>query len=212
LQYRHAEVIPIARDLQFDALSDYAILDGARLDGGIEYLPHSFAGRFDAIVSIDAFEHLLKFATMLDRAYAALKPGGQLSAMFSPIWSSHIGHHLWGITDQSGRTFYIESSPIPPWGHLLMRPHEMYKYLLDHTDPDAADEIVYHVYHGEYLNRLFMEEYEIYLRRSRFGKHSIQSFVPEVAPPPEVQLELERLHPGRKQFSQIGIYITCEKL
>jgi SAM-dependent methyltransferase len=206
LQYQDAEVIPIARDLQFDALSDYAIVNGF-----IEYMPLSFAGRFDAIVSIDAFEHVLKFATMLDRAYDALKPGGQLTAMFSPIWSSHIGHHLWGVTDQSGRTFYIESSPIPPWGHLLMRPHEMYKYLLDHTDPVAADEIVYHVYHGEYLSRLFMEEYETYLRGSRFRSHSIRSFVPDVAPPPEVQLELERLHPGRKQFSQIGIYINCEK-
>lgn len=206
LQYQDAQVIPIARDVQFDALSDYAILDG-----GIECMPHSFAGRFDAIVSIDAFEHVLKFATMLDRAYDALRPGGQLAAMFSPIWSSHIGHHLWGITDQSGRTFYIESSPIPAWGHLLMRPHQMYKYLLDHTDPQAADEIVCQVYHSANLNRLFVEDYETYLRSSLFENHSIQSFVPEVATPPEVQLELERLHPGRKQFSQIGIYLCCEK-
>ncbi len=181
------------------------------MDGSIESLPASFDGQFDAVISIDAFEHVIRFATMLDRAHSALRPGGQLVAIFSPIWPSHIGHHLWGVTDKSGRTFYIESSPIPPWGHLLMRPHEMYRYLLDHTDPEAADEILYHVYHGEHLNRLFVEDFEAYFRGSRFSSCSIRSSVPDVAPAPAVQRELERLYPGRKQFSRIGMIVACEK-
>lgn len=205
-QYTEVDVIPIAPGVEFDMLPGYAILDGS-----IEFLPPSFAGRFDTIVSIDSFEHILRFATMLDRAYDALKPGGQLLAIYSPIWTSHFGHHLWGVTDKSGRTFYIESSPIPPWGHLLMRPHQMYRYLLNHTDPEAADEIVRQVYHGENLNRLFVEDYEVYFKDSRFASYSIRSFVPDVAPAPEIQTELERLHPGRKQFSRIGLFVCCEK-
>jgi len=205
-QYKDAEVIPIAPNVEFDALSVYSILDGR-----VELLPDSFAGRFDAIVSIDAFEHILNFATMLDRAHRALRAGGLLTTIFSPIWPSHIGHHLWGVTDKSGRTFHIESSPIPPWGHLLMRPQEMCKYLLDHTDPEAAEAIVYHVYHTENLNRLFVEDYETYFQNSPFESYSIQSSVPDVAPPPDVQRELERLHPGRKQFSRIGNFVRCKK-
>ncbi len=205
-QYEDAEVIPIAPDIELDRLSDYTILNGS-----IEFLPLSFAGRIDAVVSIDAFEHVLKFATMLEQAYRALRPGGRLVAIYSPIWSSHIGHHLWGVTDKSGRTFYIESSPIPPWGHLLMGPPEMYRYLLGHTDADAANEIVHHVYHSENLNRLFAEDFEAFFRNSRFTSCSIRSSVADVVPSPEAQRELERLHPGRTQFSRIGVLVSCEK-
>ena len=205
-QYKHVGVIPIAPDVEFKTLGDHLILDGS-----VEFLPLSFAERFDAVVSIDAFEHIHKFATMLERAYHALRAGGGLLAIYSPIWSSHFGHHLWGVTDKKGRTYYIESSPIPPWGHLLMRPHEMYRYLLDHTDPDTADEIVYQVYHSENLNRLFLEDYEAYLQNSRFPTFSIRPFIPDVAPAPGMQRELERLYPGRKQFSRTGILVCCEK-
>jgi len=205
-QYSEADVLPVSANLEFDALARLVILDGR-----VESLPTSFAGRFDAIVSIDAFEHVLRFSSMLQRAHNLLRPGGQLVAIYSPIWSSRIGHHLWGVTDNSGRTFYIESSPIPPWGHLLMRPPEMYRYLLDHTDPETADEIVYHVYYSENLNRSFAEDYECYFRNSPFTKYSLRSSVPDVEPAPQIQSELERLHPGRKNFSRIGFVVCCEK-
>jgi SAM-dependent methyltransferase len=205
-QYADTETVPVGPNVEFDELADFAILDG-----NVEYLPHSFDGRFDAIVSIDAFEHVLRFATMLDRAYNVLRPGGILTALYSPIWSSHIGHHLWGVTDKIGRTFYIESSPIPPWGHLLMRPPELYCYLLDRTDAETAGEIVYQVHHTENLNRLFVEDFEAYFRNSRFRNCCLLPYVQDVVPAPDVQLQLERLHPGRKQFSWIGILVSCEK-
>ena len=87
----------------------------------------------------------------------------------------------------------------------------MYSYLLDHTDAETAGEIVSQVYHSENLNRLFVEDYEAYFRNSRFSGVSLESFVPDVDPPPEVQRELERLHPGRQQFSKIGILARCHK-
>src|ERR1017187_6572722 len=46
----------------------------------------------------------------------------RMLSMYSVIWSSHFGHHLWGATDKAGKTYYIESPPIPKWSHLLMRP------------------------------------------------------------------------------------------
>lgn len=205
-QYEEVQVLPIATGLEFENLSSHVVLDG-----GVEFLPQSLSERFDAVVSIDAFEHILKFATMLDRAFTALKPGGKLVATYSPIWPCHIGHHVWGITDKSGRTFYPESSPIPAWGHLLMRPDEMYEHLLGHTDRETADEVVCQVYHSENLNRLFVEDYEAYFRQSQFPSYRIRSFVPDVTPAPEIQTELERLYPGRKQFSRIGNSVGAEK-
>ena len=122
-----------------------------------------------------------------------------------------MGHHLWGVTDKAGKTYYIESSPILKWGHLLMRPHEMHRYLLDHTDFETADEIVYHVYHSEILNRLFFEDYEAYFAQSKFEKIEISKFMPDVKPDPETQQRLEHLHPGRKDFSTTGILVVAEK-
>lgn len=205
-QYKHTGVIPICEDIDYSILDQHVILDG-----GIERLPRSFAGRFDAIVSMDAFEHIPKFASMLDRAYDALRPGGKMLSMYSVIWSSHFGHHLWGVTDKAGKTYYIESSPIPKWGHLLMRPHEMYRYLLDHTDAETADEIVYHVYHSEILNRLFFEDYQAYFAQSKFRKLDLHKFLPDVVPDPETQQKLELLHPGRKNFAVTGILLIAEK-
>ena len=205
-QYKHTGVIPISEDIDYTVLDQHVILDG-----GIEKLPPSFAGRFDAIVSMDAFEHIPRFATMLDRTYDALRPGGRMLSMYSVIWSSHFGHHLWGVTDKAGKTYYIESSPIPKWGHLLMRPCEMYTYLLGHTDAATADEIVYHVYHSEILKRLFYEDYEAYFARSRFEKVELKKFLPDVVPDPETQRRLEELRPGRRNFASMGMLAVCEK-
>ena len=206
-QYMHTGVIPMSGDIQYSDLDRHVILDG-----GIERLPPSFAGQFDAVVSMDAFEHIPRFATMLSRTFDALRPGGKLMSMYSVIWSSHFGHHLWGVTDKAGKTYYIESSPIPKWGHLLMRPQEMYEYLLDHTDADAADEIVYHVYHSENLNRLFYEDYEQYFAHSPFQRFEIKRFIPDVHPDSETRKKLERLYPGRKRFEVSSILAICDKL
>lgn len=205
-QYEQAHILPVGSDLELEALPSFTLLDGQ-----VENLPASFAGKFDAAVSIDSFEHILRLSTALDRMYEALRDGGRLAAIYSPIWPCHIGHHLWGVTDKAGRTYYIESSPIPPWGHLLMRPPEMHRYLLDHTDAETAAEIVYQVYHSENLNRLFVEDFEAYFRQSKFANVKLQSYVPAVQPPEDVQKKLENMHPGRRQFSQIGILACCDK-
>lgn len=205
-QYKQTGVIPISEDIEYTMLDQHVILDG-----GIEKLSPSFANRFDVTISMDAYEHIHRFATMLERVHMALRPGGTMMSMYSVIWSSHFGHHLWGVTDKAGRTYYIESSPIPKWGHLLMRPHEMYQYLLNHTDPDAADEIVYHVYHSEILNRLFYEDYEGYFARSPFQNIEMGRFIPDVEPDAETQARLEALYPGFKKFGATSIFAVAQK-
>ena len=68
-QYQRTGVMPISEDIDCHVLDQYVILNG-----GIERLPGSFSGRFEAIVSMDTFEYISKFARTLDRTYDAARP------------------------------------------------------------------------------------------------------------------------------------------
>jgi SAM-dependent methyltransferase len=178
--------------------------------GRVEELPAALHGRFDVAFSIAAFEHIDRLALTLDGAAAALRPGGRLFALFSPIWSAHDGHHLPKIRDRSGREFDFSNSPVPPWGHLLLRPPEMFSYLLQHTDRGTAAEIVYYVYHSPHINRLFTEDYIAYCQA---GPLIVERCEPMfmLEPSPDIQRDLERRHPRHKQFANNGLRLILRK-
>lgn len=193
------------------ALAKVARGDGYRIARGrIEDLPPKFFGQFDLVFSIAAFEHLLRLPQALVSMHQALRPGGKLFAIFSPVWSSVAGHHLHGVKDKQGRVFDFRSSPIPPWGHLLMTPPALHRHLLAHTDPDTAAEIVYHVYHAPSINRLFTEDYVDHFGQSPFKVESLEGVFP-AAVPPATLAELKRLHPGRGHFANTGIKAILAK-
>jgi len=189
----------------YENLSDYQIIEGK-----IEDLPECLYNCFDVIFSIAAFEHLTNFPLALYNMLKALVKGGILFSMFAPIWSAHNGHHLPTIIDKSGREIDFGHSPIPPWGHLLMRPPVLYKYLLDYTDTVTASNIVNKVYHSSHINRLFVEDYLDYIDNSDFNKLRIELF-DEIDVYSEIQKQLETLHPGRKYFGNNGIMIILQK-
>src|ERR1035438_6053619 len=132
----------------------------------IEDLPERYQEKYDLIFSIATFEHVQKMPAALDRMYQALKPGGRLFSVFSPIWSAYDGHHFPEIVDASGRR--VDRSIIPPWGHLLARPPDMYRYLCTRTDPGTAGTMVYYTYHAAFINRLFTEDYFAYIAQTPF--------------------------------------------
>lgn len=192
-----------------DRLDSYAILKGRAED-----LPETLFGQFDAIFSIAAFEHIGTLGYALDRMFQALKPGGCLFTMFSPIWSAHDGHHLPEIVDTAGRRFNFGQSPIPPWGHLTLRPPQMYAHLLNHTDPATAAEIVYYVYHSPHINRLFVEDYAAYMQASPFIVERFDLTFPmqnDQAMLAQAQQQLSQLHPGRKHFINNGILAVLRR-
>ncbi|MGI8499805.1 MAG: methyltransferase domain-containing protein, partial [Hassallia sp.] len=121
----------------------------------IEELSSEYYNQYDLVFSIAAFEHIHKFPTALEKMFLALKPGGQLFSVFAPIWSSHEGHHLPTITDANQKTFDFHNSPIPPWGHLLMRPPAFCHYLYQFSDKSTVDLMLYHVYNSGHINRFF---------------------------------------------------------
>jgi hypothetical protein len=188
-----------------ESLPKYAVLSGR-----IEELPMTLYGQFDMVFSVAAFEHILFFPLALDRMYAALRSGGRLFTMFSPLWSAYDGHHLPNIIDKSGKKMGFHNSPIPPWGHLLMRPPSLLHHLLQHTDFETSARIVYYTYHSSHINRLFSEDYVAYIRASPFV---IESLVPTffVDVPNNINDELKRLYPGREHFANNGILAVLRK-
>lgn len=181
------------------------------LDGAIEQAPAALDGQFDLAFSIACFEHVSRLPKALSAIQRLLKPGGKLFTMFSPIWSAHDGHHLPVITDASGQTFvFNKNCPIPPWGHLVCTPSEMFEFLLSKTDPTAAEEMVYYTYHAPNINRLFAEDYLKYFLLSPFEVTAmVETFKRPV--PEKLQAELEYFHPGKKLFSNNGFLAILTK-
>lgn len=178
--------------------------------GNIENLPDSLFNRFDVVFSIAAFEHIQKFPQALARMHAALKPGGILFSMFSPIWSASDGHHLPRITDKSGKIFDFRNCPIPPWAHLLMRPPELVEHMRQFTDRKTAGLIGYYVYNSPHINRFFTEDYRDFVKNSRFGISEFSATFPQPLDP-QLQLKLERSYAGRTHFANNGILMVLQK-
>jgi SAM-dependent methyltransferase len=159
-------------------LTRYTILEGL-----VENLPECLEGTFDRIFSIACFEHVHTLGLALEKMHAALRPGGKLFTMFSPIWSAHDGHHLPVMKDANGKEWSYANSPIPPWGHLLLSPAQMEKHLRSRTDHRTASEMVYNIYHNPHINRLFTEDYIEYVQQSPFQVEvlnlSFPSHIPE---------------------------------
>ena len=180
------------------------------LEGVVEELPPVLENSFDVAVSFACFEHIHELPAALLAIYRALRPGGVLFAMFSPIWSAHDGHHLPEIKDKSGARFYFKSSPIPPWGHLLLRPPAMVQFLKGKTDTETAHKLTYYIYQAQNINRLYTEDYVNFVRQSPFLIERMEgTFLTPV--PKTVQADLERLYPGRQQFSNNGLRLILRK-
>jgi glycosyltransferase involved in cell wall biosynthesis/SAM-dependent methyltransferase len=176
----------------------------------IEDLPENYYNQYDLIFSIATFEHIHKLPLALEKMFFALKPGGKLFSLFSPIWSAYNGHHLPNIIDEQGNLYNFANSPIPPWGHLLMGPSEMTKYLYQKIDKKTADLIVYYVYQSDHINRFFTEDYNNFLEQSFFTIKKFElSFTIKVEQ--RIQTSLELRYPGRKEFANNGILLVLEK-
>ena len=77
-------------------------------------------------------------------------------------------------------------------------------------DPKDASTVVYYVYNAPHINRFFTEDYFDFFRSSSFF---VRKAEPIFTVPMEAkkQGELERLHPGRKHFSNNGILALLER-
>lgn len=128
--------------------------------GRINDLSPDLDGRFDVVVSIAAFEHIIDMPGALHRMRAALKPGGKLCALVGPIWSGYRGHHLYldnfpGRAEESRRLVEL----LRPWNHLVLTRPEMFAMLQPELGDEFAALAVSSIYESNRINRLFAEEY-----------------------------------------------------
>jgi len=177
--------------------------------GGIEDLNETYYGVFDVVFSIAAFEHINKFPEAIDKMYKALKPGGKLISIFSPLWSSFSGHHLPNIYDQDGVVFNFENSPIPPWSHLYMSRHEMYEYLMGKFDREFSAKVLYYIFNSNHINRYFLDDFVSVVNLSRFKKNNIIKIFPSSVPE-DVATILTKKY-GDLDFSHQGLMMLLEK-
>ena len=176
------------------------------INAGIEDIPEAFENKFDIVYSTATFEHVLDMGNCLERSWAALKPGGLLISIYAPIWSGPKGHHRGDkIPLTKGGTITI-----PDWLHLLYRPAEFYEKVSEVIGERDAGMITQGVYFDSNINRMFVEDYMHFVRLSKFSDKRFNLFGLAKCPD-AIQAKLERIHPGRKHFSNSGISMVLRK-
>lgn len=195
-----------ADSMPMEEAADGNIPDDVVLLGRLEDLPPALFGRFDRVFSIAAFEHIHTLGLALEIAAKAMAPGGRLFSLFAPIWTASIGHHLPFVHDSRGQVFHFGDSPIPPWGHLLMNPPELYQYLLQFTDSEAAAKMCYYTYHSPHINRLFPDDYVAFVNNSPLEGSVTKGFADPM--PDDIAQRLAAKYPGRGHFGALGLQMV----
>ncbi len=154
---------------------------------------------FTSIFSVAAFEHVQNFDDALLELHRVLKDGGVLYAEFGPIWSCSVGHHVFAQIDgEEARHWKPGLNPVPHFGHLFMTAEEMEMTLHNKVSPRLLEAILEWIYKQDDINRLFYEDYIRILNSSPFEIISIQSIRERV--PRRIQMDLERMYPGYREF------------
>jgi SAM-dependent methyltransferase len=193
--------------------------DYLKFHGDATYIPESFYGKFDIVVSTNAFEHILTLPQVIEKIYRCLKRGGKLFTGFGPIWSCAVGHHYAGgkydrVLQKTDISFNnIEKDGVPPFIHLLKNEKETREYFADKSLPFGQmqiDCLCKWSYHTDEINRLFFEDYEEIMANSKFKSYKIIASCIEKSTD-ELLEELCRKYPKYKRFDVRGIDIFAIK-
>lgn len=115
---------------------------------------------FDLVFGVAILEHLNNLDIALENIFKRLKNGGRVYLHGGPIWTSHLGHHVWLHTKDGIKYEFNSNNPIPDWGHLLYSSDEMNDILLKKGIPeDHIDYILKYIYNSERLCRFSTENY-----------------------------------------------------
>ncbi len=116
-------------------------------------------GAFDLVFSCNAFEHMTDLTESMLAIRDALAPGGYVYAHYGPIWSGPDGHHLENVSWEGRDLIFWADNPIPHWTHLMLEPEQMGEMLEEYFAPGLVQKIVHSVYHDDWINRRFFEDY-----------------------------------------------------
>lgn len=165
---------------------------------------------FDVIYSANCFEHITSLPEALRHIHRVLRPSGKLFTIFSPIWTSPVGHHTW-VWD-GNRPLTFSEGVFPDWYHLLLSRAEMEEWLRKKysSKPALVDKILQYVYDSQDINRFPDSLYETELAKYNYGRilfHRIQSGAPSA----ELLARLRERHPEVRDFRTLGYFLILSK-
>lgn len=166
---------------------------------------------FDLVFSTNCFEHIINLEAAFLNMHKALKPGGLLSALFGPIWSGNIGHHIYLIHPRTNEIIYFNDCPIPEWSHLYFSHEQLIEILKTKFTDDIIDEIIEQTFFRNDKNRLFYEDYIRIINNSEFNINELRNWHEPINPPEEIQKIMEEKHPNKKNFSTRSLKIILQK-
>jgi SAM-dependent methyltransferase len=200
--YRREPIYPLAEAQRRLSSDVYTIFNGAA-----ENIDAPFFGQSDLVVSITAFEHVARLATVLRKCYYALRPGGMLFSYFGPLYSCRVGHHCWVAPDLN----FNNPGELPDFCHLLMKPSELLEFLLKRYPVETAEEAVHQIYYSDRVTRNMYEDYQQYVSQSPFEQSECRPYGLEFVDG-STQWYLENARPGYKQFGAYGMTVVAHKL
>ena len=181
--------------------NDYTIYDG-----NIENASNLNFRKFDLIISITSFEHILAMPQALIQMKNLLKDGGTIFSYHGPIWSCFCGHHAW----VSSEVNFNSEGVIPDFAHLLYRPPQFYSIMESKIGPELAGRLLLQVYNEPRINRYFYEDYINFFENSGFKKVECAPYF-ERKIDPTLLNRLKVLHPNYQNFSAYGMYAKLTK-
>lgn len=180
-----------------------------RTDGRSIPLPDNSV---DGILTVATVEHILDIDRFYAEVYRVLKPGGVLFADFAPIWPSYNGHHTYAVAGQKEARYWKPGrNPVPDFAHLLWTPEEMRDFLhRGPCDESLVEPIVDWVYHGDGINRVFLEEHLCALEGSGLLCQRLR-LKPGMRPDPETETKLLSRYGRDRRFDIAGVEATMRK-
>lgn len=139
-----------------DRWLDMARTEAARVDCRNVSFHHLPPEKAEVIVSIDAFEHFVDPAAILDTMASMLKPDGYALVSFGPTWYHPLGGHLFSIF---------------PWAHLIFAEDSLCRWR-SHIRDDGAKRFS-EVEGG--LNQMTIRRFERLVEASPFRVEQLQT-------------------------------------
>ncbi len=161
---------------------------------------------FDLVFSSCAFEHIQELPRALAEIRRVLRPGGALVTTFAPIWSSAVGHHLWGRLEDGRRVHFLDPI-VPLFAHLLLEERELGWFLAHTVGTACARRFVEMVYRHPHVNRVHAAQYRAFFAAAGFDDARLAeqgAWQPIHVPTPALLAELEARHPGMGSFATPG--------
>jgi SAM-dependent methyltransferase len=191
--------------------NDILKCDFALFNGYAEDIIPDLYGKFDVVISQNAFEHIEYPRNSLEIISKCLKPQGVFYTTFGPIWSCDAGSHY----QLSLENFTFNGNPYGldlRHAHLLLSIGEIYRMLTPYMSSDAAEKLAFEIKNGFLygVNRFFYEDYVVIFQESPFRDKNFRAAWRSQVPPLTLHKLLER-YPNNKQFDVYEIEVLLRK-